>query len=179
MITLHGELGVTLRAFRADEIDAALRRVAAAELAAGDDAAVGRKRERLERSGTRTEWEVWFAIEVQGRVVGDIQGRCSDTAMPPGVWELGVELWEERDRGRGIGHEACALLVSYLFDRESAIRVQATTDVDNVAMRRTLERFGFGFEGVLRGFMPAADGPPRDYAMYGMTNAVWTEMMGR
>ena len=176
MITLHGGRDLTLRAFRPDEIDAALEQVAAAELASGDREAVSRKRERLERSGTRTDWEVWFAIEAEGRLVGDIQGRCSDHAMPPGVWELGIELWDEKDRGRGIGHDACAMLVSYLFDRESAIRVQATTDVDNAAMRRTLERFGFGFEGVLRGFMPGAQGPPRDYAMYGMTADDWMEM---
>jgi RimJ/RimL family protein N-acetyltransferase len=51
--------------------------------------------------------------------------------------------------------------------------VQATTDVDNVSMRRVLEALGFGFEGVLRGFMPDADGPPRDYAMYGVTRGAW------
>ena len=46
--------------------------------------------------------------------------------------------------------------------------MQLTTDVDNAAMRRVAERLGFGFEGVLRGFMPIGEGP-RDYAMYGMT----------
>ena len=30
---------------------------------------------------------------------------------------------------------------------------------------------GFVLEGVLRGFMPAGSGPPRDYAMYGLTKA--------
>jgi RimJ/RimL family protein N-acetyltransferase len=58
--------------------------------------------------------------------------------------------------------------------------VQLSTDVDNAAMRRVAELLGFGFEGVLRGFMPSAEGP-RDYAMYGMTetdfqdvSATWT-----
>jgi RimJ/RimL family protein N-acetyltransferase len=163
------------------EIDAVLPWVAPAELAAGDEAAVARKRARLERSGERTEWEIWFAIEVDGRLVGDVQGRCSATAMPPGVWELGIELWDAADRSRGYGSEAFALLTAHLFEAEAAIRVQATTDVDNVAMRRTLESLGFVYEGVLRGFMPQAENDPRDYAMYAMTRqdhpgegAAWT-----
>ena len=112
-----------------------------------------------------------FAVEADGRLVGDVQGRCLRFAMPPGVWELGIELWDAADRGRGIGRQTIALLSSHLFEREDAIRVQATTDVDNVAMRRVLEHLGFAFEGVLRGFMPAGSGPPRDYAMYGLTRA--------
>jgi RimJ/RimL family protein N-acetyltransferase len=160
---------VLLRGFEPDEIEAVLPRVAPAELAAGDEDAVARKRARLERSGERTEWEIWFAIEADGRLVGDVQGRCSDTAMPPGVWELGIELWDEADRRRGYGREACALLTRHMFEAEGAIRVQATTDVDNAAMRRTLEKLGFGCEGILRGFMPQPEGEPRDYAMYAIT----------
>jgi len=91
--------------------------------------------------------------------------------MPPGVWELGIELWDAADRGRGIGRQSIALLSSHLFEREDAIRVQATTDVDNAAMRRVLEHLGFAFEGILRGFMPTGSGPPHDYAMYGLTKA--------
>jgi RimJ/RimL family protein N-acetyltransferase len=45
--------------------------------------------------------------------------------------------------------------------------------VDNEAMRRALEALGFWFEGVLRGFMPTADGAPRDYAIYGLTREDW------
>jgi RimJ/RimL family protein N-acetyltransferase len=51
--------------------------------------------------------------------------------------------------------------------------VQATTDVDNGAMRRALEALGFWFEGVLRGFMPVPEGTPRDYAIYGLTKEDW------
>jgi len=165
---LRGE-NVLLRGVAPEEVEMVLPRVAPAELAAGDEVAVARKRARLERSGERNAWEIWFAIEVAGRFVGDVQGRCSDTAMPPGVWELGIELWDEADRGRGYGREACALLASHLFEAEGAIRVQATTDVDNAAMRRTFETIGFAYEGVLRGFMPQPESEPRDYAMYAVT----------
>lgn len=140
----------------------------------GDEAErAARFRRRLERSGARNEWEVLFAIEADGRLVGDCQARCSEQAMPPGVWEIGLELWDEAERGRGLGLEATRLFTSYLFEHEDAIRVQASTDVDNAAMRRVLDSIGFGFEGILRGFMPIPAGGPRDYAMYGMTRQDW------
>ena len=172
MIELRGD-HVLLRGFRREEVAIALERIQSLSATEMDEAAVAERRERLERSGERNGWEIMLAVEADGRLVGDVQGRCPRFALPPGVWELGIELWDAADRGRGIGRETVALLSSHLFDREDAIRVQATTDVDNVSMRRVLEVLGFGFEGVLRGFMPEADGPPRDYAMYGVTRGAW------
>lgn len=172
MTELHGGR-VLLRGFRPEEVAFALDRMQTIPAAELDEAAFRERRERIERSGERNGSEIMLAIEAEGRLVGDVQGRCPRFAMPPGVWELGIELWDRADRGHGIGRETVRLLSSYLFDREDAIRVQATTDVDNAAMRRVLEVLGFGYEGVLRGFMPDPAGPPRDYAMYGMTRADW------
>lgn len=155
---------VILRPFRPEEFDAALAREPSE-----DPSRRELRRRRLALSGTRTAWEILFAVESDGRLIGDIQARSSDQAMPPGVWEVGIDLWVETDRGRGIGSEAVVLLTSHLFAQEGAHRVQATTDIDNAAMRRSLEKCGFSFEGVLRGFMPTADGVARDYAMYAMT----------
>lgn len=163
MTTIHGER-VTLRPFRAEEFERALEREPAE-----DEERREIRRRRLALSGTRTAWEIMFAVEADGRLQGDIQARCSDQAMPPGVWEIGIDLWDEADRGRGVGREAVRLLTAHLFVREGAHRVQATTDVENAAMRRVLERCGFAFEGVLRSFMPIADGPALDYAMYAIT----------
>ncbi len=167
---------VVLRAFLPAEIDlAALRMAGSSSMVLVGEALERerRRRTRLERSGARNGGEILFAIESDGRLVGDAQGRCAEMAMPPGVWEIGLELWDDGDRGRGLGGETVQLLTSHLFAEEEAIRVQATTDVDNAAMRRVLDRLGFGFEGVLHGFMPIPDGPPRDYAMYGITRAGW------
>jgi len=163
---------VTLRAFRPEEIDEAMRRIGG-EIEPSDNGQATRRRARLQASGARNDWEVLFAVESDDRLVGGAQARCSDNAMPPGVWEIGIELWDRADRGKGLGREAVALLSSHLFEREAAIRVQATTDVVNSPMRRTLESLGFGFEGVLRGFMPTGDGTARDYAMYGITKDDW------
>jgi RimJ/RimL family protein N-acetyltransferase len=175
MTRLRGDR-VLLRGFRPEEVDVALDRMQTIPAAEIDEAARRDRRERLERSGERNGWEVMFAVEADGRLVGDVQGRCPRLAMPPGVWELGIELWDEHDRGRGIGRETIELLSTHLFDHEDAIRVQATTDVDNAAMRRVLEILGFGFEGILRGFMPDPAGP-RDYAMYGLTRKDWENVV--
>jgi RimJ/RimL family protein N-acetyltransferase len=171
---LRGER-IVLRGYRPDEIEEALVRLAEVgkKYGAGREFDAAQRRERLERSGTRTAWEIMFAIDLDGRIVGDVQGRCSDQAMPPGVWEIGIEIDDESLRGQGIGREAVALLTAHLFEREAAHRVQATTDVDNAAMRRVLEVLGFTDEGTLRGFMPRSDGPPRDYEMYAMTDEDW------
>ena len=172
MIELRGDR-VLLRGFRPDEIDLAMARMQSIPPAELDREARRERLERIERSGERGGWEIMLAVEAEGRLIGDVQGRCPRFAMPPGVWELGIELWDEADRGRGFGTQTVALLSSYLFEQERAIRVQATTDVDNAPMRGVLETLGFAFEGVLRGFMPDAGGPPRDYAMYGLTQAAW------
>ena len=44
--------------------------------------------------------------------------------------------------------------------------MQASTALDNVAMRRVLEVIGYEYEGVLRSFAPTADGTREDYALY-------------
>jgi RimJ/RimL family protein N-acetyltransferase len=170
---------VVLRAFRADEIDEATSRMAGGGTVVGETSErERRRRDRLERSGARNAGEILFAIESERRLIGDAQGRCIEMAMPPGVWEVGLEIWDDGDRGRGLGRETVELLASHLFTDEGAIRVQATTDVDNTPMRRVLDGLGFGFEGVLHGFMPSPEGPPRDYAMYGVTRSGWRAREG-
>ncbi len=83
--------------------------------------------------------------------------------MPPGVCELGIELWEHR-RGSGIGTDTVALLTEWLHETGFP-RVQGGTDVRNAAMRRVFEKVGYEAEGVMRAFMP--DGERRaDYVLY-------------
>ena len=124
--------------------------------------------ERIERSGEFDGTELLLGIQVDGRLAGEVQARQPRMGLPPGVFELGIDLF---DAGRPrTWHRRAALtqLLTRLFGDEGAHRVQLTTDVDNAAMRAVSERLGFGFEGVMRNFMPSTDGP-RDYAMYAMT----------
>ncbi|HJR99024.1 MAG TPA: GNAT family protein [Actinomycetota bacterium] len=139
-----------------------------------------RVRERIRRSGSFTDGVVIFAIESEGRLMGEVQARQPINGLPPGVFELGIEVFDHADRGKGVGADAIVSIARHLFDDEGAHRVQLTTDVENTAMRHVAERLGFAFEGVLRSFMPEPDGP-HDYAMYAITendyrerNATWT-----
>jgi RimJ/RimL family protein N-acetyltransferase len=127
-----------------------------------------RLRARVERSGAWNRSELLLAVEADGRLVGDVQARRDDETMPPGLYEIGIGLFAEA-RGQGVGTEALTLVTDYLFGEEHAHRVQLSTDVDNVAMRRSAEKAGFRLEGILRGFWPSPDGPARDHAMYAIT----------
>lgn len=69
---------------------------------------------------------------------------------PQGVIQLGIVLLPE-NRGRGIGSRAQQLLADHLFATTVAHRLEAGTEVDNVAEQRALERAGFTREGLLRG----------------------------
>lgn len=170
MIVLRGHR-VTLRPHRPEEFDrvwTAVERWLPEEVAADRERMRERTRRRIAASGTWTEDGLDLAIEVEGRLVGTVQARRSVEALPPGVFELGLGLTDPADRGRGYGSEAMALLTRRLFQDEGAHRAQLSTDVGNAVMRRLAERLGFGFEGIMRGFMPSPGGP-RDYALYGMT----------
>jgi RimJ/RimL family protein N-acetyltransferase len=170
-----GERRVILRPLRLDELDAVL--------AARDRLGIGpqfggappraRLRRRLTRSGRLARGHLDLAVEVDGRLIGEIQarGRPAQT-LPPGVFELGILLYDPADRGRGFGREAVALLTGWLFEQAGAARVQAGTAVDNAAMRRVLERLGFACEGVMRGFVPEGSGRT-DFALYAVTSGDW------
>ena len=54
-------------------------------------------------------------------------------------------------RGHGYGGEAQRLLAETLFELFDIARVEASTDIENLAEQRSLEKAGFTREGVLRG----------------------------
>lgn len=164
MLELRGEL-VVLRPLRADEFD----RVWAERLASPH--ARGRRdperfRERCARSGEWHDGMLDLAIDAGGRLVGEIGARAPEGSYPEGVCEVGIELFPD-ERGAGLGTEAVRLLAGWLLENGFP-RVQASTDVRNVPMRRVFEKLGWQLEGVMRSFMP--DGDDRaDYALYAVT----------
>jgi RimJ/RimL family protein N-acetyltransferase len=170
---------VTLRAYRDDEATILATTWADATWFAPEGTSprelAERVRERIRRSGSFTDGMMNFAVEAEGRLIGEVSARQPIHGLPPGVFELGIELFEQGDRGRGLGADAIVAITKHLFDDEGAHRVQLSTDVENAAMRRVAERLGFHFEGVLRSFMPEPDGP-HDYALYAITT---TDLEGR
>ena len=169
-------MSVVLRPFRADDRELLWKHFV--ERAAPADANARRRARRaflrrFERSGTLRDGLLELAVEAEGRLIGDIQARQPRHALPPGVFELGITLFQEGDRGRGYGRAAVGELTRILFEEHDAARVQASTAVDNAPMRRVLERLGYTFEGVLRGFWPGDDGAD-DYALYAITRRDWS-----
>jgi RimJ/RimL family protein N-acetyltransferase len=131
---------------------------------AEDEAHRERLEKQLERRPTLEDGGFLGLVVVgEGAIVGDIQARAPKNGFPRGTCEIGITLFPDA-RGRGFGLEAVTLLTEYLL-REAVHRVQASTAVDNVAMRTVLERAGYDFEGVLRSYAPGEDGR-EDYAMY-------------
>jgi RimJ/RimL family protein N-acetyltransferase len=129
--------------------------------------------ERVGRSGTFQAGMLDLAIDVDGRLVGQVQARRPAGALPPGVFDLGIVIYRRDDRGKGYGTEAVRLMTEHAFRELGAHRLQLTTEVSNVAMSAAAERAGFAREGVLRGFMPAQDSA-LDYSIYGITREDWT-----
>lgn len=77
---------------------------------------------------------------------------------------IGIWLRPEY-RGQGRGTSAQAELVDLLFRHTATNRVEAHTDVDNLAEQRALEAVGFQREGLIRGAQ-WRDGAYRDGLLY-------------
>lgn len=168
--------GVSLRPFRAEDFDAmwAARLEGSVPTGSRDEEAARRRmRSRIERSGRFVEGRIDFAIELDGRLLGGIEARQPREGLPRGAYELGISIFAEADRGRGVGTRAVELMTDRLFEDAETARVQASTWVENAAMRRALEKLGFAFEGVMRSFMPRRDGGRDDFALYAVTRGDW------
>jgi RimJ/RimL family protein N-acetyltransferase len=173
MIVLPGER-VVLRPFRVDELDLLFNAFRLPDYPFGGSKLPTRAqlRRRIERSGTLWNGKLDLGIEAEGRLVGDADARAPRGAFPPGVFEIGVTLFDSAERGRGYGLEATKLVTDHLFASEGAERVQATTADWNTPMRRVLEKLGFANEGTLRAFFPA-EGGRDDYVIYALTRSDW------
>jgi RimJ/RimL family protein N-acetyltransferase len=113
------------------------------------------------------------------RLIGDDYGilmiACGDErigfvswfkeAFPPSwCWVMGIALVPEA-RGHGHGTQAHRLLARYLFAHTTAHRIEAITEIGNVAEQRAAEKAGFTREGVMRG-VSWRDGAWHDGVLY-------------
>lgn len=111
-------------------------------------------REALAKGPLRNERNGQLIIEriEDGRPIGTVgwhlvrYGPNRESA----VWNVGIALVLEA-RGQGRGAEAQRQVAVYLFEHTGVNRVEASTDVANIAEQRSLEKAGFVREGVARG----------------------------
>ena len=121
--------------------------------------------------GCVARWELgseyhWVIEAKPGReMLGAIACRVREHAADFGYFVA-------RDRwGQGLATEAAGLLVSWLRRQGSIVRIWATTDDDNRASARVLQKLELKLEGVMRKATrrPNIGGAPRDTALYAWT----------
>jgi len=124
-------------------------------------------REALAHGPLRNDHNGTLLIErLNGEPVGTVQWRAVHYGPPDDsrAWNIGIEI-RPSARGQGLGAEAQRLLADWLFATTNANRVEAQTDIDNVAEQRSLDKAGFMREGVNRGTQYRA-GQFHDLVMY-------------
>jgi [ribosomal protein S5]-alanine N-acetyltransferase len=136
---------------------------------------VGGLRRRFDTDG--------FLGETDSRLIVDVDGAAAGYVIwfragygPGAYWGIGITLLPEW-RGQGIGTRAQQLLVEYLFTHTPTQRLEATTQPENVAEQRALERVGFVREGTMRQ-AEWRDGAYRDIVLFGRTRPVPHERSG-
>ena len=124
-------------------------------------------RDALARGPLRNDHNGTLLIErLNGEPVGTVQWRAVHYGPPDDsrAWNIGIEI-RPSARGQGLGAEAQRLLADWLFATTNANRVEAQTDIENVAEQRSLAKAGFMREGVNRGTQYRA-GEFHDLVMY-------------
>ena len=96
--------------------------------------------------------EELLVVDGDDRPIGTVQWHPVQHGPTAGslALNIGVSL-QPAARGQGHGARAQRQLAEYLLARFPVHRVEASTDVENLAEQRALERAGFRREGLLRG----------------------------
>lgn len=71
-------------------------------------------------------------------------------------------------QGKGYMTESASAIIEWAFQQPSIYRVYATTDVENIASRRVMEKAGMQREGLLKRYVvqPNISNEPRDSYIY-------------
>jgi len=110
-------------------------------------------------------------IASDGQLAGDVSWHWMQWGPTAGSRCPMIGIWLRPEyRGRGIGTAAQAQVAQLFFRHTTVNRVEAHTDVENVAEQRALEAAGFRREGVTRGAQ-WRDGEYRDGILYAVLRA--------
>ncbi|HLO28136.1 MAG TPA: GNAT family N-acetyltransferase, partial [Anaerolineales bacterium] len=115
------------------------------------------------------EHELRFPYMITLKDIGEVIGMIDPRIEGP---KMGIGYVVSRAHWRkGYVTEATSALIEWAFQQPSIYRVYATTDVENVASRRVLEKVGMQCEGILRKYIlhPNISAVPRDSYMYAIT----------
>ena len=91
-------------------------------------------------------------LDRDGAVAGEVSWHYVHWGPTKASWCPMIGIWlRPIARGRGIGRAAQRQLAELFFSHTAVNRVEAHTDVDNIAEQRALEAAGFRREGLVRG----------------------------
>lgn len=109
-----------------------------------------------------TRFPYVITLKESCEVIGMIDPRIEGTKVGIGYGAARAH-W-----GRGYVTEATRAIIDWAFQQDSTYRVYATTDVENFASQRVLEKVGMQCEGILRKYIlhPNISSVPRDSYMY-------------
>ena len=92
----------------------------------------------------------------------------------PWIWDADI-LANPRFPGQGLGREAFALGLRYIFSGDKAHKVAGPVAADNVASLKLVEWLGFTREGTLRAQLLRSDGSAHDAHLYGLLRSEWVD----
>lgn len=85
----------------------------------------------------------------------------------PGLINIGLVMCEN-ERGKNLGTSITKTVVNYLFSNYDIARIQADTDINNIAAQKVLEKAGFIKEGIMSKYR-FHHGKYNDSALYAIT----------
>ncbi len=118
------------------------------------------------------EMKLYVIEKKDGSAIGYVN-HFNMLALYGKMLEIGYALLPT-ERGKGYCAEAVQLMVDYLFLSKNTERIQAATDVGNVASQNVLERGGFKKEGTLRKAIQHR-GAWVDYVIFSILREEWKE----
>jgi RimJ/RimL family protein N-acetyltransferase len=87
--------------------------------------------------------------------------------------EVGATWYSPEYWGTAVNPECKYLLLRHAFEDWGAVRVQLTTDANNIHSQRAILKLGAKFEGALRGHGIRPDGSVRDAFLYSIVASEW------
>jgi RimJ/RimL family protein N-acetyltransferase len=123
----------------------------------------------MEKLFENTENKKWFIIEKKDQSkIGFIGYFPKDDCL-----EIGYALLPS-ERKKGYCTEAVKTIVDFLFLSRDVVRIQAYTDIGNIASQKVLNKANFKKEGVLRKFR-FIRGEWKDYAVFSVLRDEWKQ----
>lgn len=111
---------------------------------------------------TRTRFPFVISLRERDEPFGMIDLHIRDCTVG-----LGYVIARER-QGKGYATEATRAIIYWAFQQPAIYRINASTDIENIASQRVLEKSGMACEGLLRKYIvhPNLSDVPRDSYMY-------------